>query len=60
MVKTLNRLIDDKQTMQVIIDIEMHKQLKILSAKSQQPIKQLVEQALIEVYDFVSLNEDDL
>ena len=44
-----NRQIDRKTTKQVLIDVELHKLLKILSAKRGDSIKSLVEGCLAEL-----------
>jgi len=57
--KKKNRKIDTKTTKQVVIDVGLHKLLKIESANSGQSIRELVESALAEVYDFVLLNKNE-
>ena len=44
----MNRKIDEKTTMQVVIDRGLHRLLKIESAKSRRTIKELLEEYVVE------------
>lgn len=46
--KIMNRKIDEKTTMQVVIDKGLHRLLKIESAKTGKTIRELVEECLAE------------
>lgn len=47
-----NRQIDEKQTMQVLIDNGYHKEMKILAARLGMSIKELLEEGCVYVLDF--------
>lgn len=49
----INRLIDNKKTKQIRIDIELHRLLKIMASSEKISIKELVERSLGELVDFI-------
>ena len=44
-----NRLVDEKSTKQVLIDCQLHKEVKIEAAKRSTTIRALIEEGLAEV-----------
>ena len=52
-----NRQSDNKSTMQIRIDIKLHRLIKIKAAAQQQTIKSLVESVLVELIKIGDSND---
>ena len=47
----MDRQIDKKLTKQILIGASLHRYIKMLASSKQEPLKSIVERALVEYYD---------